>query len=41
MSLPYIGMDVTFDQSGDAADLMKYYHMTPEDTVLKVKGLLK
>lgn len=39
--LRYIGMDDTFGQSGDAADLMKYYHMTPEDTVLKVKELLK
>ena len=39
--LRYIGMNDTFGQSGDAADLMKYYHMTPEDTVLKVKELLK
>lgn len=39
--LRYIGMDDTFGQSGDAADLMKYYHMTPEDTVLKVKEMLK
>ncbi len=38
--LRYIGMNDTFGQSGDAADLMKYYHMTPEDTVLKVKELL-
>ena len=39
--LRYIGMDDTFGQSGDAAHLMKYYHMTPKDTVLKVKELLK
>lgn len=38
--LRYIGMNDTFGQSGDAADLMKYYKMTPEDTVQKVKELL-
>ena len=38
--MAFIGMDDTFGQSGDAADLMRYYHMTAEDTVMKVKGLL-
>lgn len=38
--MAFIGMDDTFGQSGDAADLMKYYHMTAGDTVRKVKGLL-
>lgn len=36
----YVGMDDCFGQSGDAADLMKYYGMTPENTIAKVKELL-
>lgn len=36
----YIGMDDCFGQSGDAADLMKYYGMSVENTVKKVKELL-
>ena len=36
----YVGMNDCFGQSGDAADLMKYYGMTPENTIAKVKELL-
>ncbi len=36
----YIGMEDCFGQSGDAADLMRYYGMTAENTVAKVKELL-
>ncbi|MBO7388920.1 MAG: transketolase family protein [Oscillospiraceae bacterium] len=36
----YIGMDNCFGQSGDAADLMKYYGMSPENVVAKAKELI-
>lgn len=36
----YIGMDDCFGQSGDADDLMRYYGMSVENTVKKVKELL-
>ena len=33
-------MDNCFGQSGDAADLMKYYGMSPENVVAKAKELI-
>lgn len=36
----YVGVEDTFGQSGDAADLMVYYGLTPEATVAKVKEIL-
>ncbi len=37
----FIGMQDCFGQSGDAADLMDHYGMSVENTVAKVKELLK
>jgi len=36
----YVGVNDCFGQSGDAADLMKHYGLTAENTVRKVKELL-
>ena len=37
--MAFLGMDDTFGQFGDPADLMPYYHMTDAGTVRTVRGV--